>query len=108
MKKLYWVILLFPFYLFSQEHFYYYKGERQPLKIDTRYVFVSTTNSTMLQNSNLVQKTLDVYKEQTSAILKQKQNATADFYWAEVPLEQKRIKESYTASVKRIEQIDGV
>jgi hypothetical protein len=28
---------------FSQEHFYYYKGKKQPLQLNTEYVYVLTS-----------------------------------------------------------------
>ena len=49
MKKLYWILWFLPLSLFAQEHFYYYKGEKQYLQLDTNYVFVSTVNESALQ-----------------------------------------------------------
>ena len=44
MKKLYWIFLfLFPLFLFAQENFYYYKGEKQHLELDTSRVFIPYT-----------------------------------------------------------------
>lgn len=72
-------------------------------------MFVSTTNKTSLANSNVVMgNTLDIRKEQTSTLLKQKQNIASDFYWTEISLFQKTMKESYIQLVDRIKQINGV
>lgn len=111
MKKIYlFLLLLFPLSLFAQEHYYYYKGEKQYLQLDTNYLFVSTTNSTALQKEGLskVQGTLVVNKEQTSNLLKQKQGVLADFYWAELNLGKEGQKELYAQQKERIRKIEGI
>ena len=102
-------LLFLPFYLLSQEYFYYYKGEKQYLELDTGYVFVSTVDGSALQKSNLVPKeTLTLNKEQTSPLLKQKQNIPVDFYWTELKLSGSELKGTYTERINRIKQIEGV
>lgn len=80
MKRFYCLfLLLLPLSVFAQESFYYYKGEKQYLKLNTDYVFVSTVNENALQESNLLSGSIKVTKEQMSNLLKQKLNLSADF-----------------------------
>lgn len=62
-----------------------------------------------MQKNNLVSKgILTLNKEQTSHLLKQKQNMSADFYWAELELSGNNLDGSYIERINRIKQIDGV
>ncbi|MDP3443974.1 MAG: S8 family serine peptidase, partial [Ignavibacteria bacterium] len=109
MKKIFWILLLFPLSLLAQEHFYYYKGEKQYLQLDTNSVFISTVKESSLNNSNLVSKTsLSIKKEQASYLLRQKQNLATDFYWAELDFLNSNLEGSYTERINKIKQIDGV
>ncbi len=102
-------IITLPDIFICSRAFYYYKGEKQYLQLDTNYVFISTVNESALQKNNLVSKgILTLNKEQTSHLLKQKQNMSADFYWAELELSGNNLDGSYIERINRIKQIDGV
>ncbi|PDP72132.1 hypothetical protein [Tannerella forsythia] len=106
MKKIVFIVLLFPLSLLAQEHFYYYKGKKQPLQLDTTRVFIYTVNDVALQKSNLISKrTLNLHKEQ---ILKQKQKISTDFYWTELKLSTMNEGRSYKERVSKLKQIEGV
>lgn len=102
-------LLFLPSYLSSQGYFYYYQGEKQFLELDTGYVFVSTVNKSALQGSNLVsKKSLNLNKERTSPLLRQRQNIETDFYWTELELSGSDLRGTYTERVGILKQIDGV
>ena len=104
MKKIVFIVLLFPLSLLAQEHFYYYKGQKQPLQLDTTRVFIYTVNDVALQKSNLISKrTLNLHKEQ---ILKQKQKISTDFYWTELKLSTMNEGRSYKERVSKLKQIE--
>ena len=94
MRKLYWILLLFPLSLFAQEHFYYYKGDKKYLQLDTNYLFVSTINKSVLQEDSIFKGYcfLTIHKERFSELLKHKQNISSDLYWTEIKLSEKNEK----------------
>lgn len=102
MKKILWILLFLPLSLFAQEHYYYYKGQKQYLQLDTNYVFVSTTNGNILQKSSVLSDvSLVLNKKQHVTRLSQKESIPADFYWAEVQLPELRMKKTSLVSTKK-------
>lgn len=109
MRQIFWILLFFPLSLFAQEHFYYYKGQKQYLQLDTNYVFVTTTNESVLQKSNVISGvSLVLNKEQHTRLLSKKQNISAEFYWTEIQLPELRSRQPYKEKINAIKQIDGV
>ena len=107
-----WTILVFLFVcscieLTAQEYFYYYKGKRQPLKLNTEFVYVVTSSelsdsqklSTSLDKDAVVSKFSSNTTKQT---LKRIAPDAAQLYWAEVQLRSKPAREAYDNFVRSV------
>nr|WP_319571906.1 hypothetical protein [uncultured Draconibacterium sp.] len=90
------------------KYYYYYKGEKQFLELNTDFVFVSVEED-KTKNVNLFSVgggTLK--KEGLSDKMKQKLNSSDDFYWAEIKLGKNTANAVYDEKVAALKQIVNV
>lgn len=111
MKKFILITLcvFYPFLLIGKNsYFFYYKGEKQSMELDTAQIFVSAlTPSALQKNKELTkQRSLSIKKEEVPKKLKQQ--SISDFYWTKLDLDYSGIKKSYYDQVKELKQQEGI
>ncbi|UII19089.1 S8 family serine peptidase [Fulvivirga ligni] len=92
--------------LYGQEYFYYYKGEKKPLTLNTKFVYLVTSSSIndaeslqkMINGSEVTQFKSD-NSEQTVKVFKQPETHN----WAEVQLTKKLTAKSYLTYLSELE-----
>ncbi|WP_160150034.1 S8 family serine peptidase [Parabacteroides sp. Marseille-P3160] len=110
MKKYIYIICLslFSVFLFSQnnsEYFYYYKGEKQYLELNTDYVFVSSIGRESIEFNNILKNAvINIRKDEMSNMLRKQQQTDKDIFWSEVKLGTNLSPAIYTDKIKQIKQ----
>lgn len=101
--------------VFSQKYFYYYNGEKQPLELNTNYVYlvIQSNIPDSKQLSALVNKGVQVTKfsaDNSARTLKteaQYDNSTID-YWAELKLASTMSAKEYLVYLKELEGQESI
>jgi serine protease len=99
---------------FSQEHFYYYNGKKQPLQLNTEYVYVLTSGdvSDKQKLADRLGEGVAVSKfsrDNSTQTLKAFSSSSANLeYWSEVQLKAKMSVPEYLSYIKKSREKAGV
>ncbi|UII31520.1 S8 family serine peptidase [Fulvivirga ulvae] len=99
---------------FSQKYFYYYNGEKQPLELNTNYVYLVLQSDIPDSNqlSALVDKDVQITKfslDNSAQTLKAVGNYKASSeYWAELKLKSDMSSEEYLTYLKALEAQESI
>lgn len=116
MKKIYLLIiglLLFSSQmLWAQEHFYYYQSKKQPLEINTEYIFLSVSIISKEALAAVLPIGIKINRfevDNAPQIVKPvEQNNFGVRYWAELNIDRKLSVAEYTNIINEIKKIQGV
>lgn len=90
------------------KYYYYYKGEKQFLELNTDFVFVSVEEDKTKKTNLFSVNEGTLKKEGLSDKMKQKLNSSNDFYWAEIKLGKNTANAVYDEKVVALKQIVNV
>lgn len=100
---------------FSQKYFYYYNGEKQPLELNTNYVYlvIPSNVSDSNQLKVLVDENVQVTKfnlDNSAKTLKKVSQAddVSTEYWAELKLKNKLSESDYLKYLKELEKLNAI
>lgn len=101
-------LIFFPLLLVAQskEYFYYYRGQKQYLELNTDYVFILTSEPDMLMNHDIVKRDNVKLQEVMSYNNVEGKKKSSDLYWAEIPIDIQR--KSYNEQLQQLRNINGV
>ncbi|MTI22300.1 T9SS type A sorting domain-containing protein [Fulvivirga sp. RKSG066] len=99
---------------YAQEYYYYYKGEKQPLSLNTEYVYLVASSEVSdssalrsLVNKGAIVEKFDV-NDVTKTLKSVGQSTEGTKYWAEIKLQQKLSEKEYSAYLKELKAFGAI